>query len=112
MYSWLQPLADFDRAIKPLPVVKADNGVNLRALVNLTDDKGVARLAGDEWQLRGPLTYSPRADVVSVWGCMCGGACVGVHVWVWECMCGGACVGVHVCMCHLITNTCTLYYSL
>ncbi|CAI5529529.1 unnamed protein product [Closterium sp. Naga37s-1] len=43
------------------------------------------------------------------WVCMCGCACVGVHVWVlhvwvlhvWVCMCGCACVGVHVwvCMC-------------
>lgn len=54
---------DFDRAIKPLPVVKADNGVNLRAIFNFTDDQGVARRAGDEWQLRGPLTYIPTANI-------------------------------------------------
>ena len=48
--------------------MKADNGVNLRAVFNYTDEQGVARRAGDEWQLRGPLTYIPRADVVSVGG--------------------------------------------
>ena len=33
--------ADFDRAIKPLPVVKTDNGVNLQAIFNHMDDQGV-----------------------------------------------------------------------
>ena len=79
--------ADFDRAVKPLPVVKADNGVNLRALFKFTDDKGVAREAADEWQLRGPLTYIPRADVVSVYvrrGMCVGSVCVcGVLNYVW-----------------------------
>ena len=53
-------------AIKRLPLVKANNGLHLKALVDIeADEGGVARKAGDEWLLKGPATYIPRPDVVS-----------------------------------------------
>ena len=53
--------------MKPLPVVKAGHGLYLRALVDVEqDEQGVPRKAGDEWQLKGPVTYVPNPDVVSV----------------------------------------------
>ena len=45
--------------------MKPDNGLHLRALVDIdADESGVARKAGDEWLLKGPATYIPRPDVV------------------------------------------------
>ena len=52
-------------AIKPLPLVKPNHGLHLKALVDVdADESGVARKAGDEWLLKGPATYIPRPDVV------------------------------------------------
>lgn len=45
-------------------MIKANHGVHLKALVDIEDYGGVARKAGDEWQLKGPLTYVPRPEVV------------------------------------------------
>ena len=60
-------LLDYTRAIKKLPVIKADHGVHLQALVDIEEtDTTPPRRAGDEWQLRGPLTYIPRHEEVSV----------------------------------------------
>ena len=57
--------ADFSRAVKGLPHVKAHHGLHLRALAAIErDESGVKRREGEEWQLRGPLTYIPRPGVV------------------------------------------------
>lgn len=56
---------DYRGAIKPLPLVKPNHGLHLKALVDVdADESGVARKAGDEWLLKGPATYIPRPDVV------------------------------------------------
>lgn len=69
MFPWYQVLfyhfPDYKGAIKKLPVVKQNHGIHLRALTDFTDDDGVTRPAGAEWQLRGPLTYVPQPEVVS-----------------------------------------------
>ena len=58
-------LLDYASAIKKLPVVAADNGIHLMALVDIPAvGDSPARRAGDEWQLHGPLTYIPRPEVV------------------------------------------------
>ena len=45
------------KAIHKLPVILADHGIHLRALVDLPEDRdGHSHKAGDEWQLKGPLT--------------------------------------------------------
>ena len=57
--------ADFSRAVKSLPHVKADHGLHLRALAPVDrDESGARRTEGEEWQLRGPLTYIPCPGVV------------------------------------------------
>ncbi|XP_019849373.1 PREDICTED: major vault protein-like isoform X1 [Amphimedon queenslandica] len=54
---------DYSRAIKRLPTIKADHGIHLSALVDMEEtDTAPARKAGDEWQLRGPLTYLPKPE--------------------------------------------------
>ncbi len=55
---------DFGSAIHQLPVVKPNHGLHLRALADVTID-GVKRQCGDEWQLKGPVTYIPNPEVVS-----------------------------------------------
>ncbi|XP_063963694.1 major vault protein-like [Lytechinus pictus] len=50
------------KAIKPLPVVKANQAIRLIAQVDHTSPEGVKRYAGDEWQYHGPLTYKPTAE--------------------------------------------------
>ena len=58
-------IGSYDRAIHKLPVVFANHAIHLRALVDLPEDKdGHAHKAGDEWQLKGPLTYIPQPEVV------------------------------------------------
>lgn len=68
-FTHLTILLDFTVAVKSLPHVPADHGLHLRALVTIDkDEDGVKRLVGEEWQLRGPLTYVPRPGmVVSGW---------------------------------------------
>ena len=62
---------DYKSAIHPLPVIRSDHGLHLKALVDIEkDESGTRRRAGDEWQLRGPITYVPRPEVVRV--CECG----------------------------------------
>ena len=57
--------ADFSRAVKALPHVKADHGLHLRALATIDkDESGTKRTEGEEWQLRGPLAYIPCPGVV------------------------------------------------
>ena len=46
-------------------MIKSDHGLHLKALVDIEkDEAGTRRRAGDEWQLRGPITYVPRPEVV------------------------------------------------
>ena len=73
---------DYMRAVKSLPHVRADHGLHLRALVAIEkDEEGVKRAEGEEWQLRGPLTYVPHPGmVVSVCVCVCVCVCVRVRV--------------------------------
>jgi len=52
----------YKNAIKKLPVIASNHGLKLRALVDF-EDEGEKRIAGDEWQLKGPLTYHPKAEV-------------------------------------------------
>jgi len=55
---------NYKSAIHPLPVIKSDHGLHLRALVGIEkDEMGVKRRIGDEWQLRGPMTYIPQPEV-------------------------------------------------
>ena len=61
-------VVDYAAAVKPLPIIKAQHGLHLRALVDIEEDEtGAKRREGDEWQLQGPITYLPRPDVVSIW---------------------------------------------
>lgn len=56
---------DYTKAVKKLPIIKAEHGIHLRALVDIpSDDTGPARKADEEFQLKGPLTYIPRAEIV------------------------------------------------
>ena len=56
---------DYMQAVKQLPVIKADYALHLRALVDVEkDETGRPRKAGDEWQLKGPITYIPQPEVV------------------------------------------------
>jgi major vault protein len=58
---------DYTKAIKKLPLVKADHAIHLQAIMDFDPDaNGPGHKAGDEWQLRGPLTYIPRPEVVIV----------------------------------------------
>lgn len=49
--------------VSPLQVVAPDTALRVRAIRDFKDDKGVARVAGDEWLFEGPGTYSPRVEV-------------------------------------------------
>ena len=45
--------------------VKANCGLRLSATQDFKDEKGKLVPAGHRWQVEGPMTYIPRADVVS-----------------------------------------------
>ncbi|XP_069102265.1 major vault protein-like [Argopecten irradians] len=49
-------------AMKPIPVVKADHAIRLKAILDFEDEIGKYQ-AGDQWQLNGPLSYKPRPEV-------------------------------------------------
>ena len=51
-------------AVKPLPVVKGQQAIRLRAVIDHTSPSGQRRVAGDEWQYPGPLTFKPTAEAV------------------------------------------------
>ena len=55
---------DYVSAIKPLPVVKPNQAIRLKALLDF-EDGDVKRKSGDMWQIEGPCTYMPAAEVVS-----------------------------------------------
>ena len=50
----------YSKAIQPLPVVKPNQAIRLKAVLDHEAD-GIERLAGDLWQLEGPLTYHPTS---------------------------------------------------
>jgi len=54
-------VVDSDKGIKKLPIVPAGKALRLVALVDF-DDKGTARVAGDEWHVEGPCSYYPRPE--------------------------------------------------
>ncbi|GFR87232.1 major vault protein-like [Elysia marginata] len=55
---------DYRDAIKPMPVVKANCALRLVADFDHYDvDNNKNRIAGDKWQLMGPITYKPKAEV-------------------------------------------------
>lgn len=47
-----------------LPKVPAQHAIRLRARYDFQKD-GVSRLAGEIWQVEGPLTYRPEPEAVS-----------------------------------------------
>jgi major vault protein len=49
--------------VSPLQVVAPNTALKLRAIRDVKDESGVARMAGDEWLFRGPGTYIPRVEV-------------------------------------------------
>lgn len=56
------PMGKWEKAYHPMPVVKANHAIRLTARVDFNDN-GIKRLAGDIWQLPGPLLYTPAAEV-------------------------------------------------
>jgi len=56
---------EFKDALKKLPVIPTGQALKLRALVDF-DDKGVQRLAGEEWQIEGPRSYHPQSECKQV----------------------------------------------
>jgi major vault protein len=53
----------------PLPVIRANQALHLLALIPFTDTdpvtgENIERQGGDEWQIIGPCTYTPRSEVV------------------------------------------------
>ncbi|XP_065828200.1 major vault protein-like [Oscarella lobularis] len=55
-------LANYKPALKPLPVIKPNHGLRLRARHDHVDENGTKHVAGEEWHLEGPLTYKPTPD--------------------------------------------------
>ncbi|CAH1783479.1 unnamed protein product [Owenia fusiformis] len=57
----------YTKAIKPLPVIKANYGLKLKARRDHIIG-GTKRNAGDIWQLKGPLTYypTPEAKIIGI----------------------------------------------
>jgi len=49
-------------AIQPLEVIHKHEAINLVCLDDITDENGVKRLAGEEYQLLGPLIYLVRSS--------------------------------------------------
>ncbi len=49
--------------VSPLQVVAPDTALRVRSIRDFKDEKGVSRVAGDEWLFEGPGTYSPRIEV-------------------------------------------------
>jgi len=51
-------MVDYHNGVKKLPVIGPDEALRLTAILD-HQDGDVDRLAGDMWQLEGPLTYYP-----------------------------------------------------
>ena len=49
-------------AIQPLEVIHKHEAINLVCLDDITDENGVKRLAGEEYQLLGPIIYLVRSS--------------------------------------------------
>lgn len=56
---------DLTNAIKPLPVIKANYAIRLIANIDFEDAQG-QHMAGEKWQLEGPLTYKPQPEAVCI----------------------------------------------
>lgn len=52
---------DLTNAIKALPVIRANHAIRLIANVDFEDAQG-QHMAGEKWQLEGPLTYKPQPE--------------------------------------------------
>jgi major vault protein len=48
--------------VTALTIVAANSALNISAVLDFTDENGVSRTAGDEWQFKGPGTYIPRVE--------------------------------------------------
>ena len=55
----------YSQALHKLPVLRDNEGLQLRARVDHTDENGQRRRGGDLWQVEGPTTYRPTAEAVS-----------------------------------------------
>ena len=53
----------FSSAIKPLITITSNQAINLMA-ISAFDDDTCHRCEGSMWQVKGPLTYFPRPEVV------------------------------------------------
>ncbi|KAK3097161.1 hypothetical protein FSP39_006955, partial [Pinctada imbricata] len=60
--DFLKGNADYSKAVKKLPVIKANYGIRLYVKLDFEDELG-KHYAGDTYQLEGPLTYKPRPEV-------------------------------------------------
>eukprot|EP00451_Oxyrrhis_marina_P038331 CAMPEP_0204363162 /NCGR_PEP_ID=MMETSP0469-20131031/40161_1 /ASSEMBLY_ACC=CAM_ASM_000384 /TAXON_ID=2969 /ORGANISM="Oxyrrhis marina" /LENGTH=834 /DNA_ID=CAMNT_0051351871 /DNA_START=29 /DNA_END=2533 /DNA_ORIENTATION=- len=65
--QWAQPFVLYpgeylETPPTPMPVVRRHQALHLRAIQDCEVD-GVKRVAGDEWQFKGPGTYAPRREV-------------------------------------------------
>lgn len=62
----LYPGEAIKTAVSPLIVVAANAAIRIRAELDVTDDSGTKRVAGDEWLFEGPGTYIPRKECAVV----------------------------------------------
>jgi len=60
----LYPGEVLKQPITPLKVVLSNHALRLRAVLDIEDESGEKRTAGDEWLFEGPGTYIPRKEVV------------------------------------------------
>ena len=52
-------------SIKKLPVIQENQAIHLMATMEYEDDDGEVHQPGEQWQIKGPLTYIPVPEVVS-----------------------------------------------
>ena len=55
----------YNTALQKQPLIRNNQAVRLEAITDYTDDEGVNRMAGDQWQLQGPMLYFPSPNCVS-----------------------------------------------
>jgi len=60
----LYPGETLKQPVTPLKVVLANHALRLKAVLDIEDETGEKRTAGDEWLFEGPGTYIPRKEVV------------------------------------------------
>lgn len=59
----LYPGENVVKQITALAIVNANAALRLQAVLDFADEKGIDRVAGDEWLFEGPGTYLPRVEV-------------------------------------------------